>query len=49
MSESVLAAFAAKGVLSPKEVARWIHLRGFFWDGAMRGLFLVDLHRASLV
>ena len=31
--------------------SRWLHdrLRGLPWDGAARGLLLVDLHRASLV
>jgi len=38
-----------KGRLLPKEMARWIHLQGLFRDGAVRGFFPVDLHRASLV
>ena len=38
-----------RGRLLPKEVVRLIHLQGLFWDGAVRGLFLVDLHQASFV
>jgi len=58
VDEVVLATFAEKGLLPPKEVVRWrvLHVagfvtvyRGFHRDGAACGLLPANLLRASLV
>ena len=51
VDEMVLAAFAEKGLVPPKEVAHWRvpYVANFRWDGAVHGLLPASLLWASLV